>query len=89
MLPSATLPDAAVELLNNETLVDVLGELSDRYDRVIIDSPALGSGVEARILASKLFRRDSSGGRATRRHDGKSSKDCGCCEAWAQTYWVS
>jgi succinoglycan biosynthesis transport protein ExoP len=52
VLPSGVVQGSAVELLNSETLIDVLGELSDRYDRVIVDSPALGRGVEARILAA-------------------------------------
>jgi polysaccharide biosynthesis transport protein len=52
VLPSGKIPEGVVELLNGETLVDVLGELSDRYDRVVIDSPALGRGVEARIFAA-------------------------------------
>jgi succinoglycan biosynthesis transport protein ExoP len=52
VLPAGSLPGSAAELLNNERLIDVLGELSDRYDRVIVDSPALGRGVEARILAA-------------------------------------
>lgn len=52
VLPCGVVPGSAVELLNNEALIDVLGELSDRYDRVIVDSPALGRGVEARILAA-------------------------------------
>ena len=81
VLPVGAVPDAAVELLNNETLVDVLGELSDRYDRVIIDSPALGSGVEARILATSCSAAILVAA-AHRQRTGKSSKDCGCCEAW-------
>jgi polysaccharide biosynthesis transport protein len=52
VLPSGNAPANAAELLNNEALADILGELSDRYDRVIIDSPPLGRGVEARILAA-------------------------------------
>ncbi|MGD0542521.1 MAG: CpsD/CapB family tyrosine-protein kinase, partial [Tepidisphaeraceae bacterium] len=52
VLPCGKVPANAAELLNDETLADILGELSDRYDRVIIDSPALGRGVEARILAA-------------------------------------
>ena len=52
VLPCGNIPESCVELLNNETLVDVLGELSDRYDRVLIDSPPLARGVEARILAA-------------------------------------
>jgi capsular exopolysaccharide synthesis family protein len=52
VLPCGNLPLSAVERLNSESLVDLFGELSDRYDRVIIDSPALGRGVEARILAA-------------------------------------
>jgi Mrp family chromosome partitioning ATPase len=52
VLPCGNLPLSAVERLNSEALVDLFGELSDRYDRVIIDSPALGRGVEARILAA-------------------------------------
>lgn len=52
VLPSGTIAANSVELLNTEMLVDFLGELSDQYDRVIVDSPALGRGVEARILAA-------------------------------------
>ncbi len=52
VLPCGKVPANAAELLNDETLADILGELSDRYDRVIVDSPALGRGVEARILAA-------------------------------------
>jgi len=52
VLPCGKSPANAAELLNNDTLADILGELSDRYDRVIIDSPALSRGVEARILAA-------------------------------------
>lgn len=52
VLPCGTAPSNPVELLNNEALIDVLGELSDRYDRVIVDSPSLGRGVESRILAA-------------------------------------
>ncbi|HEX4055381.1 MAG TPA: polysaccharide biosynthesis tyrosine autokinase [Tepidisphaeraceae bacterium] len=52
VLPSGKVPESTIELLNSETLIDILGELSDRYDRVIIDSPVLGRGVEGRILAA-------------------------------------
>jgi len=52
VLPSGKAPANAADLLNSEALADILGELSDRYDRVIIDSPSLGRGVEARILAA-------------------------------------
>jgi capsular exopolysaccharide synthesis family protein len=52
VLACGAVPANLVELLNNEMLVDVLGELSDRYDRVLIESPALGRGVEGRILAA-------------------------------------
>jgi capsular exopolysaccharide synthesis family protein len=52
VLACGAVPPNSVELLNDETLVDLLGELSDRYDRVLVDSPALGRGVEARILAA-------------------------------------
>jgi capsular exopolysaccharide synthesis family protein len=52
VLPCGNTSGNCVEMLNNETLVDVLGELSDRYDRVLVDSPPLARGVEARILAA-------------------------------------
>jgi capsular exopolysaccharide synthesis family protein len=52
VIPCGVVPVNAVEKLNSESLVDLLGELSDRYDRVIVDSPALSRGVEARILAA-------------------------------------
>jgi capsular exopolysaccharide synthesis family protein len=52
VLTAGAMTANTVELLNTELLVDVLGEFSDQYDRVIVDSPALGRGVEARILAA-------------------------------------
>jgi polysaccharide biosynthesis transport protein len=52
VLPCGNAGSNAIELLNNETLVDVLGELSDRYDRVVVDSTSLARGVEGRILAA-------------------------------------
>jgi len=52
LLPCGAMPVNAVEVLNSDTLTDVLGELTDRYDQVIIDSPSLGRGVEARLLAA-------------------------------------
>jgi capsular exopolysaccharide synthesis family protein len=52
LLPSGAAPVNAVEVLNTDSLADVLGELTDRYDQVIIDSPSLGRGVEARLLAA-------------------------------------
>jgi capsular exopolysaccharide synthesis family protein len=52
VLPCGNTSENCVELLNSETLVDVMGELSDRYDRVLVDSPPLARGVEARILAA-------------------------------------
>jgi capsular exopolysaccharide synthesis family protein len=52
VLTAGNLTGNAVELLNSELLIDLLGEYSDQYDRVIVDSPALGRGVEARILAA-------------------------------------
>ena len=51
-LPCGNIPTDAVAALNGEALVDVLGELADHYDRVIIDSPAVNRGVEARILSA-------------------------------------
>ncbi len=52
VLTAGTVTGSTAELLNTEKLADVLGEFSDQYDRVIVDSPALGRGVEARILAA-------------------------------------
>jgi polysaccharide biosynthesis transport protein len=52
VLTAGAVTGNTVELLNTELLVDVLGEFSDQYDRVIVDSPALARGVEARILAA-------------------------------------
>jgi polysaccharide biosynthesis transport protein len=52
VIACGVVPVNAVEKLNSESLADLLGELSDRYDRVIVDSPALSRGVEARILAA-------------------------------------
>jgi capsular exopolysaccharide synthesis family protein len=51
-LGCGAIPADPVAALNGETLVDVFGELADHYDRVVIDSPAVNRGVEARILAA-------------------------------------
>jgi succinoglycan biosynthesis transport protein ExoP len=52
VLTAGAVAGNTADLLNTERLVDVLGEFSDQYDRVIVDSPPLGRGVEARILAA-------------------------------------
>jgi polysaccharide biosynthesis transport protein len=52
VLTAGAVTGNTLELLNTEMLLDVLGEFSDQYDRVIVDSPPLGRGAEARILAA-------------------------------------
>jgi capsular exopolysaccharide synthesis family protein len=45
-------PQDSAELLNSLAFTELLEELTTRYDHVIVDSPALLSGPDARIVAS-------------------------------------
>jgi len=51
VVPAGTTGDAAVELLGRLRAAEVLGELSRRYDFVIVDTPALETGLDALALA--------------------------------------
>ncbi len=44
--------DASSDLLNSDALVDLLSELSKEYDRIVIDSPAIASSPDARIISA-------------------------------------
>ena len=41
-----------IQLLNDSSFAEMLEKLADEYDHVIVDSPSIGSGPDARILAA-------------------------------------
>ena len=58
VLTAGAVAGNTVDLLNTELLVDVLGEFSDQYDRVIVDSPALGARRGSPDIGRQLCRCD-------------------------------
>jgi polysaccharide biosynthesis transport protein len=52
LLPAGTVPTDPAELLNSETLNELLTGLGERYDQVVIDSPPILPFADARILAA-------------------------------------
>jgi capsular exopolysaccharide synthesis family protein len=52
LLPCGPLPHNPAELLDSQQLVDLLKEVSSRYDQVLIDSPPVVPVTDARILAA-------------------------------------
>lgn len=50
VLPSGTVPPNPTELLESERMQEVLGALRDRFDFVILDSPAVGAVSDALAL---------------------------------------
>jgi capsular exopolysaccharide synthesis family protein len=52
LLPCGPLPANPVELLNNGFFADLLGQLRERYDRIIIDSPPVMPVADARVIAA-------------------------------------
>lgn len=51
VLPAGA-PDTALQALDATVLPELLRELATRFDRVLVDSPALMAAVDARILAA-------------------------------------
>lgn len=51
LLPCGPLPHSPAELLDSQTMLDLLTEAGGRYDQVIVDSPPVTLVSDARILA--------------------------------------
>ncbi|HMB96033.1 MAG TPA: polysaccharide biosynthesis tyrosine autokinase, partial [Tepidisphaeraceae bacterium] len=52
IMPCGSLPHNPAELLNSQVFVDLLSEVSKRYDQVLVDSPPVVPVTDARILAA-------------------------------------
>jgi succinoglycan biosynthesis transport protein ExoP len=52
VLPCGPLPHNPAELLDSQALLDLLKEVSSRYDQVLIDSPPVVPVTDARILSA-------------------------------------
>lgn len=70
MLPSGSAPPNPSELLASQRMRSVISELQDRYETVIIDSPALGSVSDALALVPEVSRIILVSGLGTTTRDG-------------------
>ena len=52
ILPCGTIPPNPSEMLNSQAFVGMLQELSERYDRLVIDAPPVMPVTDARIVAA-------------------------------------
>ena len=52
ILPCGPSPEAPADLLNSQRFIDVMDELTDRYDHVVIDSPPVMAVTDGRIIAA-------------------------------------
>ena len=52
LLPCGPIPPNPSEMLNSQTFIDLLEELSLKYDRVVIDSPPVIPVTDSRIIAA-------------------------------------
>ena len=53
-VPSGTLPDDAVGILDSQSMIDLINEVRSRYDLVFFDSPPILGVSDAAILASEV-----------------------------------
>jgi chain length determinant protein tyrosine kinase EpsG len=53
VLPVGTLPPNPVELLQRSAFGGLLRELLTKFDHVVMDTPALASGADARVIANR------------------------------------
>lgn len=53
-LPSGPFPPNPSELLNSAPMIQLLGELQERYDQIVLDSPPVLAVTDAAILASSM-----------------------------------
>ncbi|MGC4030174.1 MAG: polysaccharide biosynthesis tyrosine autokinase [Tepidisphaeraceae bacterium] len=54
LLPCGTIPHNPAELLDSQTLLDILGQVSSQYDQIVIDSPPVVPVTDARILGASV-----------------------------------
>lgn len=54
VLPAGRIPPNPAELLMSDRLMELLGQLRDRFDRIIIDSPPTNPVTDAVILSTKV-----------------------------------
>lgn len=54
VLPAGRIPPNPAELLMSDKLVEILGQLRGRFDRVVIDSPPANPVTDAIILSTKV-----------------------------------
>jgi capsular exopolysaccharide synthesis family protein len=54
VLPAGRIPPNPAELLMSDRLMDLLGQLRDRFDRIVIDSPPTNPVTDAVILSTKV-----------------------------------
>jgi len=54
VLPSGPIPPNPSELLESEQMIEVLAELGDRFDLVVVDSPAIGVVSDALALVPQV-----------------------------------
>ena len=54
MVAAGPIPPNPAELLSSERMKSLLGQLSCRYDHIVIDSPPLGSVTDAMILSTMV-----------------------------------
>jgi receptor protein-tyrosine kinase len=53
VLPGGTLPPNPIELLQRSAFGALLRELLTKFDHVVIDTPALAHGADARVIANR------------------------------------
>ena len=52
-IPTGVFPSIPTELLGNQRFEDLLTELKPRFDYIIIDSPPIGSVIDAAVIAKR------------------------------------
>ena len=67
VLPAGPMPPNPLELLERNTLVQLMRELKTRFDRIIVDTPAAQYGPDGAVIASRC----GSGLIVARKHESK------------------
>jgi succinoglycan biosynthesis transport protein ExoP len=52
IIPCGPSPEGPADLLNSQRFIDVMDELTDRYDHVVVDSPPVMAVTDGRIIAA-------------------------------------
>ncbi len=53
VLPAGAEPPNPLELLQRPMFAELLGDLRDQFDHVVVDTPAVAMGADARVIAAK------------------------------------